>query len=50
MMMNLGSRCIEKMTKYSVFSEFAYFFAFVAGMLAELTVSGVEIERDIRLL
>ena len=45
-----GVRSFEKMPRYSVFSEFAYSFILLAGMLAELTVSGVEIERHIRLL
>jgi hypothetical protein len=46
-MKNPGLRCVEKMPKCSVFSQLAYFFSVLAGMLAELTVGGVEIEPHI---
>jgi hypothetical protein len=44
MMKNPRSRCVEKVSRYWVFSKLVYFWAFLTGMLAELTVKNVEIE------
>ena len=47
---NQRSRCVEKVPKCWIFKEFAYFWAFLTGVLAGLTVRGVEIEPHIMLL
>jgi len=47
---NPGSGYVEKVSKYWVFSELAYFWPFLTGMLAELTIRSVEIEPHIVLL
>jgi len=49
-MRNPGSRCLERVSKCSIFSELANCWAFLTGMSAELTARGVEIEPHIVLL
>jgi len=45
-----GLRCIEKVPKCWIFSEFVYLLGFITVIFTELTVISVEIEQYIVLL